>query len=554
MEDIAAMEAGLFSMNIAWEFNFTAKEVLDPFSSEHTLVIVMPDEGTYVCVAVDSLSDSKVYIPLVSGLSADTISKMQQGISPFSVDSSTLRDLDVSCLQEQAQVRDSRITQVDMIVVDCSGSMDSLAFSAAVDRDMKRRDASQVLFNMLVDKYRALEISAEVGCILFGSRIVTACDFTSDLTQFETLLGRANDMGGTELWRAIQTAAQQLSARRRTLVAAGRCTPDCRFRILAVTDGEDSGSREAAAQACRAESVILDAFVLGTVDDRMLRGLAHATGGHTLEFRALQDATELFEQAFVVDLSVRAPAEGLPPLQPLSQFEDLQRYPRVSAKAALDMGRAAAEASVRVAARAAQAPASVSSAASAASSSGSVQQSSASSSSTSRSAASSRRLAADIAELESNAARLGVIAMGTSDPATVALLLQGPAGSLLSEAFFVAVLSVSADYPFRGPQLRFASTLFHPQIAGERMCLDVSWSPSNRLSSFVESLHASLETPDLSSSINSWASSLYQSERPVYLEQVRQAVALLTLPAAQSVRSDWRDTSAPRVAAAAAAP
>jgi len=423
-------------------------------------------------------------------------------------------------------------------------------------RDMKRRDASQVLFNMLVDKYRALEISAEVGCILFGSRIVTACDFTSDLTQFETLLGRAENMGGTELWRAIETAAQQLSARRHTLVAAGRCTPDCRFRILAVTDGEDSGSREAAARACRAESVILDAFVLGTVDDCMLRGLAHSTGGHTLEFRALQDATELFEQAFVVDLSARAPTEGLPPVLPLSQFEDLQRYPRVSAKAALDMGRAAAEASVRAAARAAQAPAlgsgtivSGSSSASAqhnsSPSSGSTQQSSASSSSTVRSAASSRRLAADIAELEANAARLGVVAMGTSDPTTVALLLQGPAGSLLSEAFFVVVLSVSADYPFRGPQLRFASTLFHPQIAGERMCIDSSWSPSNRLSSFVESLHASLESPDLSSSINSWASSLYQSERPVYLEQVRQAVSLLTLPAAQSARSDWCTGVAP---------
>lgn len=538
---VAALQFAMFTMDGSGEFNMAERDALDPYTTEHTLAVVArADPAAPVCVAIAPLDAAhpSVFVPALPGVD---VAAVAASVMTAALDGDTLRDLDIACHVQAHVARDTRVAQVDIIVVDCSGSMDCPAFPG--DKDMSRRDAAQVLFNMMVDKYRALELNARVACMLFGSGSVMACDFTADLTQFETLLGRATNMGGTDLWVSVIKAAAEVQKERRRLVDTDACTPQCRFRIVVVTDGEDGGSQfTKAARTCRANNILLDAFVLGAdLDDVKVRSLAHATGGHTLTFRALQDATELFEQPFVVNVGVRAVAETLPAVvDGLTEFGDLAKYPRVTAAGALDLEReAAACAAHKAAITAAGGHAGTSGPAGSAS--GSV------------TGAAMKRMAADVADLKARAGTLGIVATATAT-ATIGVIVRRQPGTAYAGGHIALELRVGPSYPFAGPSVRFVgATVPHPQISGGRFCTDFTWSPSCRLADVVANALAILDAPDTTLAINSWASSLFITDRAQYDAELATATALLTEAAARASQPAWDDTVPDPTAAVAAA-
>lgn len=326
LQQIGELQSELFKLETLELLNFIPSETYCPHTSAG-LVLLKCSDDVFVIHAAAAGDDGTV---LRGPATATFTTVTDQGqLDEKLADAALLQDLELAYYFATLS-QDTRITQLDVIVVDCSGSMDQIAFSH--DADMRRSDAAQVLFNMVVDKYRSLELSARVACVLFGSTVSLACNFTADLVQFETLLGRAGSMGMTKLWDALIVAAEAMNAERDNLSAQQLLHPDCRCRILAVTDGEDNQSARTnvdIARLCREKNILLDAFVLGMVNDEPLRTAAAATGGVTLSFRDIQDASELFEQPFVVNVSARS-LRDLLPVEPISVFADEAAFPRVT--------------------------------------------------------------------------------------------------------------------------------------------------------------------------------------------------------------------------------
>lgn len=82
--------------------------------------------------------------------------------------------------------------------------------------------------------------------------------------------------------------------------------PDCLLRIVALTDGEDSGSKHSVEETTRlliGSKIVIDSFAVGA-NCEGLRTLSIASGGKCYLTRNLEESLKLFEQETV--LSVRA--------------------------------------------------------------------------------------------------------------------------------------------------------------------------------------------------------------------------------------------------------
>jgi Mg-chelatase subunit ChlD len=110
---------------------------------------------------------------------------------------------------------------------DISGSMGSKFFN---EPDLVRIGAVKSFFEAFAYRTIAYNLEHVVSLIFFDDKIEVQCDFTEAIFDFNRLISSANPRGSTKLYDSIVLAADQL-------VAFKKRYPDCKLRILALTDG-----------------------------------------------------------------------------------------------------------------------------------------------------------------------------------------------------------------------------------------------------------------------------------------------------------------------------
>lgn len=124
-------------------------------------------------------------------------------------------------------------------------------------------------------------------------------DFTESFHDFNLLVANANPRGSTLLYDAMVSAA-------RNLLMFKKKYPNCILRILALTDGEDTGSKSSIVDTARLlidSDILVDSFVAGG-NCEGLKCITMAAGGKCYLTREIQESLKLFEQETV--LSARA--------------------------------------------------------------------------------------------------------------------------------------------------------------------------------------------------------------------------------------------------------
>ncbi len=84
------------------------------------------------------------------------------------------------------------------------------------------------------------------------------------------------------------------------------------------------------------------------------------------------------------------------------------------------------------------------------------------------------------------------------------VVLPGPAGSPYEEGKFNLSFSFPDNYPFKCPEVKFTTPMYHPNIKKDtgEICMDVfanNWSPTQKVSDIIEKLSSLLMSPSTES-------------------------------------------------------
>lgn len=107
-------------------------------------------------------------------------------------------------------------------------------------------------------------------------------------------------------------------------------------------------------------------------------------------------------------------------------------------------------------------------------------------------------------------------------------VIFGPDDTPWEGGTFNLVIQFAEDYPSKPPDVRFVSSLFHPNIyADGKICLDIlqaQWTPSYDVAAILASIQSLLCDPNPNSPANSEAARLFQENRREYNRRVRECV------------------------------
>ncbi|XP_038137619.1 uncharacterized protein LOC119781281 [Cyprinodon tularosa] len=191
-----------------------------------------------------------------------------------------------------------------LVLMDTSSSMEEECYENA---QIQKINAVKELFDNFATRSMAYDFHHIIGLVKFDSFVKTLHTFTENLEVFKEHLRDLKPSGCTLLYDALRRGARELEKVKERF-------PECRLRIICLTDGNDSGSlMEPVPMTVKLleSDIIVDSILLGNVENSMLHGISNATGGCCFKPQTTKEGLKLFEIETVLSLEQRKPKEKL---------------------------------------------------------------------------------------------------------------------------------------------------------------------------------------------------------------------------------------------------
>eukprot|EP01117_Protostelium_nocturnum_P018354 TRINITY_DN7660_c0_g1_i1.p1 TRINITY_DN7660_c0_g1~~TRINITY_DN7660_c0_g1_i1.p1 ORF type:complete len:530 (+),score=137.89 TRINITY_DN7660_c0_g1_i1:122-1711(+) len=407
------------------------------------------------------------------------------------------------------------IKQIDVIVLDLSGSMKADAFRGSKvkgELEMTRIETAQSYFQTFIDKFVALEVPVAVGLVCFGEKIELTFPITRNFDSFSTELGDVDaNQGKTRLFEAIQRAAETIVEFKNSCASGNHggfklaSEDKLSCRIFCLTDGEDNSGVDPYPiyQYLKNHNIILDSIPIGTSGSALAR-LTKATGGSCFIVQSSVEGVSLFEREAVLSVSVRA--DFNPFSVPINQRADLEAVQvdlsqpnKVERKENPQM----------------KAPCI----------SNASQINQKFSSSTGSAVA---RIAREYSAIQNETS--GPIMQFSTflNPDNIHIwkvIYKGQANSAYEGGHWIISVVFPSDYPFKPPKVRFETKIYHCNISNDgALCLDVlkdHWSPALSIGNILGSIDSLLFSPNPDDPLDAVKAGVYRDNRNNYWENVK---------------------------------
>lgn len=107
-------------------------------------------------------------------------------------------------------------------------------------------------------------------------------------------------------------------------------------------------------------------------------------------------------------------------------------------------------------------------------------------------------------------------------------MLRGPAGTPYEGGIFKLDIHIPADYPIKPPKVLFNSPIYHPNIHGNGICIDIlkpstgAWLPILGLPQVMLSLSSLLNEPNPDDPLDPGAADLYLRDKEAFNAKARE--------------------------------
>ncbi|KAM8747665.1 uncharacterized protein AB9X84_015607 [Acanthopagrus schlegelii] len=192
-----------------------------------------------------------------------------------------------------------------MVLIDTSSSMRKNCYGSV---EIRKIHAVKELLDNFVNRTMAYDFHHVIGLAKFDATVETLHTFTETLGKFKEHVHTLKTTRETKLYDALQHGMLELEKVKKF--------PDCKLRILCLTDGIDSGSYnkpDVVTANLIKSNIIVDSILLGNVRNNILCGISIATGGCCFRPETSKDGLKLFEIETVLSLEMRKPKKTADP-------------------------------------------------------------------------------------------------------------------------------------------------------------------------------------------------------------------------------------------------
>jgi ubiquitin-conjugating enzyme E2 D/E len=107
------------------------------------------------------------------------------------------------------------------------------------------------------------------------------------------------------------------------------------------------------------------------------------------------------------------------------------------------------------------------------------------------------------------------------------VVLQGPEDTAYSQGVFKLKFKFPENYPFKAPDVKFLTTVYHPNIKTDtgEICQDVfasSWAPTQKVEEIIEKIITMLKEPSTSTPLENDICQEYTNNREKFNKTARE--------------------------------
>ncbi|XP_070849418.1 uncharacterized protein [Chaetodon trifascialis] len=401
-----------------------------------------------------------------------------------------------------------------MVLIDTSSSMSENCYGGV---EIQKIHAVKELFDNFATRTMAYDFHHVIGLVKFDSTVKTLHTFTETLEKFKEQVHTLTAAGRTKLYDALHHGMLELEKVKKF--------PDCKRRILCLTDGHDVGSSnkpdDVTANLIRS-NIIVDSIILGKVEEDSplqslhralsgntsctLRGISNATGGCCFRPETSKDGLRLFEIETVLSLEMRKPKKKADPstittrlLTEISAAHGYDEFPEAVLPSQMDSKVTGTASALKKKIRDAKV--------------GQLMEK-------------DKRILEELRSLHCNPHPYFSIFPSESDFTFWKILMEGPPDTPYEKGIFELFCQFGPDYPVKPPLLRFVTPVYHCNINNVgRIChniFDRNYNAQITMRDILNAIYGLLIIPEPEDPLDSILAEEFLTSREEYEQEAKK--------------------------------